>query len=383
MENLILGWYILVETGSVVMLTLFGALLFVGTLIAPMLGVFGDRIGQRYLLTAMRVVYAGCAVTLTSLAIAGILSPLYVFMVAAVMGLVRPSDMGVRGALVGATMPHEELVGAIGTSRVTSDSARIVGALAGAGLFAFFGMVPAYIAITCFYVLGAVLTFMTGPEVRHQPAEGTAPASHWRDLREGIVYVWTTPKVLAAMWIAFLANLTAFPILNGLLPYVAKEVYRIDQTGLGYLIASFAFGAMIGSVAMSTFGDRYRLERVMLLSTAAWYVMMLAFAHIDTMYAGMLCLLFAGTAQSLSMIAVSVILLRGAGVRFRGRVMGVRMLAIYGLPVGLLIAGALIGRIGFGATAMIYGTIGLVFTLVIALLWRADVWHAPELAGSR
>ena len=39
MEFLILGWYVLVETGSVVLLTLFGALQHGGTLIAPILGV--------------------------------------------------------------------------------------------------------------------------------------------------------------------------------------------------------------------------------------------------------------------------------------------------------------------------------------------------------
>ena len=47
MEALVLGWYILVETGSVLLLTMFGALLFLGTLLSPMLGVVADRIGQR------------------------------------------------------------------------------------------------------------------------------------------------------------------------------------------------------------------------------------------------------------------------------------------------------------------------------------------------
>ena len=29
----------------------------------------------------------------------------------------------------------------------------------------------------------------------------------------------------AAIWIAFLANLTAYPMSNGLLPYIAREIY--------------------------------------------------------------------------------------------------------------------------------------------------------------
>ena len=39
------------------------------------------------------------------------------------------------------------------------------------------------------------------------------------------------------------------------------------------------------------------------------------------------------------MVSLTVILVREAGQRFRGRVMGVRMMAIYSLPVGLLVAG--------------------------------------------
>lgn len=42
MEQLILGWYVLVETQSVLMLTIYASLLYIGTLLAPMFGVMGD-----------------------------------------------------------------------------------------------------------------------------------------------------------------------------------------------------------------------------------------------------------------------------------------------------------------------------------------------------
>src|SRR5919206_3930222 len=58
METLILGWYVLVETGSVLLLTLYASLGYVGTLIAPIFGVVGDRIGHRDLLAMMRAIYA-------------------------------------------------------------------------------------------------------------------------------------------------------------------------------------------------------------------------------------------------------------------------------------------------------------------------------------
>src|SRR5436853_5665770 len=64
METIILGWYVLTETGSVLWLTTFGALQYLGTLIAPLYGVAGDRIGHKSLLLGMRFAYAGFACTL-------------------------------------------------------------------------------------------------------------------------------------------------------------------------------------------------------------------------------------------------------------------------------------------------------------------------------
>ena len=43
METLILGWYVLVETQSVLMLSVFGALQYLGTIFAPMSGVLGHQ----------------------------------------------------------------------------------------------------------------------------------------------------------------------------------------------------------------------------------------------------------------------------------------------------------------------------------------------------
>src|SRR5438445_8848750 len=116
METLILGWYVLVETGSVLLLTVLASLNYVGTLIAPMFGVVGDRIGHRDLLAMMRATYAVLATTLMTLALSGHLTPTFVFVVAATMGVVRPSDLGVRGALVANIMPHDQLIGAISIS---------------------------------------------------------------------------------------------------------------------------------------------------------------------------------------------------------------------------------------------------------------------------
>src|SRR5205809_7493516 len=61
METLILSRYVMVNTGSVLWLTAFGSLQYIGTLAAPLFGVLGDRLGSRAMLCAMRACYATLA----------------------------------------------------------------------------------------------------------------------------------------------------------------------------------------------------------------------------------------------------------------------------------------------------------------------------------
>src|SRR3954447_7126240 len=383
MENLVLGWYILVETGSVLALTLFWALLYLGTLLAPVFGMIGDRIGHRTVLCAMRGIYAVFGVVVMVLAFAGALHPAFVFVIGTLSGLIRPSDQGLRNALVAATMPRDTLMATMGVSRTTSDSARIFGALSGAGLFAAFGLGPVYLAIAGSYLTGFLLTLgvASGRPLPRPP--GAEAPSLWRDLREGLAYCWDTPVSLASLWLAFLVNLTAFPLTSGLLPYVARDVYRVGETGLGTLVASFALGSFLGSIAVGMMGRMLYPARMMIVCALGWYAALLVFAQMPGPASGRLVLVVAGISQALSLVPMSVLLLHSAGERFRGRVMGVRMLAIYGVPIGLLVAGVLIECIGFAATAALYCLIGILLTMMIGLNWRGALWPLDAPANAR
>jgi MFS family permease len=388
METLILGWYVMVETRSVLLLTLFGSLQFLGTLAAPMFGVLGDRVGARLMLCAMRAIYAALAALLMVLALTGLLSPAWVLVLAALNGLVRPNDLVMRNTLIGETISPDHLMGALGMSRATMDSARVGGALAGAGLSILLGIGGTYAFVTIFYVASLALTFGVAsgspspslPEgaegrVRGLPLRGT----RWREMKDGLAHVLRRPQLLAPMWLAFLINLTAYPVSGGLLPYVAREIYQADATGLGSLVASFSLGALLASIAMVMTGGPRNPERFTLVFTVLWYVLLAGFGYVQSMSVGRVVLFVAGFVQSLAMISMTATLLTAAGEGYRARVMGVRMLAVYGLPLGLLAAGALIERIGYPPTVAGLAAVGLVFTALIAIKWRAAMWRGTRL----
>jgi hypothetical protein len=83
----------------------------------------------------------------------------------------------------------------------------------------------------------------------------------------------------------------------------------------------------------------------------------------------MLCAMRVGYA----VLAVAVMALALAGMLTP--VMGVRTLAVYGLPLGLMGAGVLVARIGYPRTVTVCCAVGVLFTLFIGLRWRASMWR--------
>jgi predicted MFS family arabinose efflux permease len=331
----------------------------------------------------MRCLYAALSGLLMILAFTGALSPGYVLAIAAMNGLVRPSDIGMRNALIGLTIPAPQLVGAMGIQRITQDSARVAGSLSGAGLVALLGIGPAYAVVVGFYSTSVILTRQAAGVRATRVAAGPTRASPWRDLKEGMAYVWNTPHLLAVMLLAFLLNGTAFPLFNSLMPYVAKEVYHADQETLGIMVACGALGALSGSIALSRHGTAFRPARLMIVCALAWYAMLAVFARTEHAHLGVLVLFIAGIAQSTGLMPMSAILLRGTEPQFRGRVMGIRMLALYANLPALLLAGPLISRFGYPATATLYCAIGLTVTAFIAIRWRTCLWRSDAPSNLR
>jgi Na+/melibiose symporter-like transporter len=383
MEGVILGWFVLVATGSVLALAVFGSLQFLGTLISPLFGMVGDRIGNRRLLCLMRATYLAVATAFAVLFLAGLAAPVPVFALAVVMGLVRPSDITLRNLLVGETMPANYLMRAMGVSRTTADSARVVGALSGAGLVAALGSGLAYVVVCAVYAASLALTLNVGIRRVRMVGEAVSHTSPVRALRQAFAYIWSTPDMRALMLLAFLVNFAAYPLVGSLLAYVAKDIYRLDQTGLGWLIACFAGGALLGSIAISIHGARIRPARTMLAGAVAWFTLNLAFSWIETPFWGQGVLGLSGCVQSVCITPMAVVLSRVADPKFRGRVMCVRMLAVYGMPLGLLLSGPLVERVGFALTGSLYSLLGIVFTLLIAVSWRAHLWHPASAANVR
>ena len=195
------------------------------------------------------------------------------------------------------------------------------------------------------------------------------------DLKEGLAYAWRTPNVRAILILAFLVNFSAYPATNGLLPFAAREIYQVGAIGLGHLVASFATGAFIGSLFLVWTGGPRRTARFMLITMILWYGLLIVFAQLTVMTYAAGLLVVIGIVQGMGMISMSVTLLSIVSQEFRGRIMGVRMLAVYGLPLGLMIAGGVMETIGYANLVTLFCVAGMGGVGFIGFRYRDILWH--------
>ena len=366
METLILGWYILVATDSPFLVGLLGALRFSGTLTAPIVGVIADRMSRKVMLIVLRTGAGLSALALLILAITDLIQPWHVFAIASISGILRPADNVLRQSLIADTVPRNLLMNASGLARTTQDTARIVGALLGATLLSRLGLGWAYVGVTIFYSLSVLMGLGISTIRSSIPVKHVNPLT---EMKQGLRYMVDSSVIQPIMFLAFLVNATAFPLTNGLLPVVARNVYQHDENGLALMVAVFAVGALVGSLLMASVVNSRRPERFMMITMVIWYVLLILLAQTDSNAMGLPLLALIGASISFCMISMSVVLMTFTKFEMRGRVMGIRMLAVYGLPMGLVIGGWLIEQYGVPATITGYAIVGLIALVFAVLKW--------------
>ena len=235
-----------------------------------------------------------------------------------------------------------------------------------------YGIAPTYVPVVIAYVSSAAAGYMLRLPHRDRSVVKT---SVWRNLMEAGGYIRRSDVVLALLLMACLVNYTALSVKDVLLPVFAHEVLDIGPDGLGRLISSLFAGALVGSLGVAGVTWLQRGGRFLLVSSLAWHGVFLLFAYSTWVSLSMGSLFVVGIFQSFTMVTMATLLIRVTSEEMRARVMGARSLAVYGLPMGLLVAGAVSGTLGAPIAMAFNVVVGVVGTLLI-VGWLRRLWWA-------
>ena len=371
-ELVVLAWVVLVETGQPFLLGIFAALRFLGTLIAPIYGVLVDRYDRRMLLVGGRLVSATIAIVIFVLAALDLVQVWHLFVLSTISGLARTFSNVIREVLTADMVEPRLFANAIGLTRSATDLMHMIGPVVGGLLLKWYGIAPAYAPVVVVYLGSAIAGYMLRLPDRKR---GTTKTSLWRNLAEAGSYIRRNEVVLALLLMAFLLNFTALSVRDVILPVFAREVLEIGPDGLGRLISSLFAGAFVGSISIAGATWLQRGGRFIILASLVWHGIFFALAYSTWISVSMTALFLVGIFQSFTMVTMATLLIRVTPEDMRGRVMGARSLAVYGLPMGLLVAGALSGSLGAPTATVLSAIVGVVATLLIAVYLRR-LWYS-------
>ena len=367
MEIIILSWFVLESTNSPLILGLFGALRFTGTLAAPFFGVVVDRLGRRKIFLASRISFLAISTTVLLLSLNQLLTVPIVLALASVAGMCRSMDMIVRQSVLPEIVGEEKLQNGVALSRTGRDFTQIIGPVCGGILMEMAGTTYSYVVIVLLYATSLLLI----ARVKGLPDNVTVKGkdSVIRNVRQGISYVQSEKIIMGLLVIAFIVNFTAFPMNNTLLAVVAKDIMNRGATSLGWLMGAYSFGSLLGSLTIGSISGMGSAGRVMVVGSILWHVGILVMAYMKWFYPALPVLVLIGMSQAFAMVTMAMMILKYTATDMRGRVLGLRQLAVYGLPIGLLLSGYLAERNGVFSALIVNGVVGLVLLALSLMKW--------------
>jgi MFS family permease len=225
------------------------------------------------------------------------------------------------------------------------------------------GVQWAYLVLLGFHLLQLFLY----AAMRLEPqAASVTHTSVWQNLLAGLRYSCGDAGLWTPLAMAGMLNMVAFPLQFGLLPVFARDVFSVGAAGLGLLGAALGVGSFVGSLLMAALGTLQHAGWLMLVGTMLWLVSLIGFAITPEYSVALGVLIVLGIAQTMALTNIAILLLGTASGEMRGRVMGLRSLAVAPLFPGGALAGAAAGSIGAPATTIICAVVGLVLMLWIA-----------------
>ena len=352
----------------------------------PLAGAVSDRYGHRR--TALIALSLGITMSLlTAIAIvSGILTPFLLLMFTVVQGTFMSFDFPARQALIPQLIERKNLSAAIGMNTTTYNVAGFIGPVIGGAILSFgnstygepLGAAMSYtvsaLASSCM-ALGVVQVKIINPLPVVKQTRSLIPAV-LSDLRAGISYIMesTNLKIIILMLVFVALCLRSY---QNLMAGFAKEVFQLDEQGLGNLLAASGIGALIASLILAIRGRTQGLTRIYVYGAVLTAIALLVFVSTTQVPLALISITFVGGFIVTADISAQTLVQNMVTDEYRARVISIYLaIALGASAFGTLAIGWLAEFIGF---QLALGAAVVVAVIAIALLSRKLISRSVEI----
>lgn len=365
MQTIAESWLVYRLTGSALLLGSVGFAAQIPVfLFAPLGGIVADRANRQRVVIATQTAAMILALTFATLTLTHRIRVPYIFVLAALLGIVNAFDIPARQAFLIDMVGRENLMNAIALNSSMFNGARIVGPAIAGILVAKIGEGWCFFANGLSYT--AVITGLLLMQIQcvRRPKSDSPVA----DIIEGFRFAMSAKPIRALLLLLGLVSLVAMPY-TVLMPVFADRILHGGARGLGLLMGATGVGALAGALTLAFRQGVRGLGRLVAWMCGMFGVSLFLFAMSRKFWLSVVLLIPVGFAMMLEMASSNTLIQSMVPDALRGRVMALYSMMFMGMaPFGAFFGGAMANRFGAPLTVQV----GAAASLVGALwFWRS------------
>lgn len=339
---------------------------------SPLGGVFADRYSKRALLLASGGIQVVLALVLFALSRAGALDIGRLLTLAIAMGFASSTQTSVYQSFVAEIVPVRQISAAYRLNAIQFNVSRAIGpAMAGFVLHrwgpttAFLVNALAFAPLLC--VLAAIST---------RAVQRSVATSVLGEIAEGALVAWRDARLRLAVLIGTHCSMFGMSIYS-LAAGLAKDVFRVDEAGLGLLVSSVGLMSFLTAILAVSVGDRIRRSTLVTSGLLVYGLGLWIVAATDVFVVGMLGFGITGVAHVMVNVSVTTTVQTYVPPEFRGRVTSFQLMGIIlALPLGAQIGGLVADSTGLPFVVATFG--GLQIGFALWAKWRMNGLRAID-----
>jgi MFS family permease len=360
---------------------LIGVTIFAETFPSFLLSIFGGVAADRYnRYTVIKITQVASmiqSVMLAALVYTGHTQVWAIIVLSIILGIINAFDVPARQSLIHEVVADQaDLPNALSLTTATASLAQLLGPALSGIVLSLFG------AATCFLInaasFGGVMIsilLMKLPIYKSKKSDKHVIA----EFIEGFAYIKKHKNIGMVILMVAIVSLLVLPY-NTVLPVFAKVIFKGNASTYGYITSFIGIGAVIGTVFLASRKPGTHLRRLLFISSIILGIGLVCFSQIKNFPLAMFFAVLAGLGGMAQFTVCNIIVQSESEPKVRGRVIGILLMAIFGMmPLGSLVVGAISEYIGAPTTVLCQGIIGIIIALAFAkfLLRQKDKAIAP------
>ncbi len=362
MQNLALGWMILVMTNSPFLLGVNGFLAQAPSLVFSLPGgAIADRLNRRKLMLATQTSMMALALILAVLTSFRLITIAEILVISSLTGLATALNHPAYQSVVPDLVEREDLINAVALNSAQFNMSRAIGpTMAGLALGSLGAAGCFYLNSVSFLALIIALLAIKIP-ARHLQDGPTV----WGAMIDGLRFVRRYHAILMLLSVPAFLSFLGLPFVV-LMPAYARDALGMDATGLGYLMGGAGLGAVLSALTLASQARIQLRGKYILMCATIFSIALLLLARAHSFPAAFLVLVVIGATMVGALALTNTTLQWLSPPELRGRIMSMYTLSVMGLtPLGNLQAGALAEAWGVRFVLALGGAICLVYFLTV------------------